>query len=522
MKRRMATVVLAVMAVWGLSAMDLVEDEVLCSVSDIASVLDSEYMPGQVQTLPDKGKEGHAQVINTHSGSSYWARYLMPSHVPSVDELEEGQLILCNESFADPKPSDWAYRHQIWHFGLLTSTKEAFKGVVEVNYTRGYLQWCRLPDVPQQVAFRGGEVLCAYTQEPALENNAFATAKIQTLPSEVSRGMAEVRYANSAKGWTRYVVPSHPAKAEELKEGGWVLCSENFEKVRTELNYRYGSWYLMRITSLRDLFQEVVEANGINIPLEWLRVPEYTPEELQGIDMAEIVREAKAEEALDWIRRQRVLADWRIRKHAGRLEAELAASGSTQMSAEDARKDLEFFAGQTQQALEIITGLQKSVDQTAPPVAGPAVADSGQASADLSDQAKAHTEKGTLRYQETVRSATTELYGLVSLVAPATMESLEKARYHTPSQGDRSSDTEDAFDNYVPPPGGISGQDDSGKSLGDQIKDLEDELGEIGDDADLANVDLQNALDKQKQIIQTMSNLSKILHDTSMAVIRKN
>jgi len=174
------------------------------------------------------------------------------------------------------------------------------------------------------VAFRGGEVLCAYTQEAEMEKNVYATAKVQTLPSEVSRGMAEVRYANSAKGWTRYVVPSHPARAEELKVGDWVLCSENFEKLRTELNYRYGNWYLMRVTALRDLFQEVVEANGINIPLGWVRVPEYSPEELNAIDMEEIVREAKAGEALDWIRRQRMLADWRIRKHAGRLEAKRA------------------------------------------------------------------------------------------------------------------------------------------------------------------------------------------------------
>jgi hypothetical protein len=42
-----------------------------------------------------------------------------------------------------------------------------------------------------------------------------------------------------------------------------------------------------------------------------------------------------------------------------------------------------------------------------------------------------------------------------------------------------------------------------------------------GDDAQLANVDLQNMLQKQQQTLQMMSNISKMLHDTAMAVIRK-
>ena len=41
------------------------------------------------------------------------------------------------------------------------------------------------------------------------------------------------------------------------------------------------------------------------------------------------------------------------------------------------------------------------------------------------------------------------------------------------------------------------------------------------DDSQLANIDLQSALQKQQQTMQMMSNVSKMLHDTSMAVIRK-
>ena len=50
---------------------------------------------------------------------------------------------------------------------------------------------------------------------------------------------------------------------------------------------------------------------------------------------------------------------------------------------------------------------------------------------------------------------------------------------------------------------------------------LEETLNTLGDDAQLANVDLQNWLQKQQQTLQMMSNISKALHDTAMSVIRK-
>jgi hypothetical protein len=53
------------------------------------------------------------------------------------------------------------------------------------------------------------------------------------------------------------------------------------------------------------------------------------------------------------------------------------------------------------------------------------------------------------------------------------------------------------------------------------IKKFEEELNSVGDDAQLANVDLQNWLQKQQQTLQMMSNISKMLHDTAMSVIRK-
>jgi hypothetical protein len=53
------------------------------------------------------------------------------------------------------------------------------------------------------------------------------------------------------------------------------------------------------------------------------------------------------------------------------------------------------------------------------------------------------------------------------------------------------------------------------------IDSLEAQLHTIGEDAQLANIDLQDVLQKQQQTIQVLSNVSKMLHDTAMAVIRK-
>ena len=48
-----------------------------------------------------------------------------------------------------------------------------------------------------------------------------------------------------------------------------------------------------------------------------------------------------------------------------------------------------------------------------------------------------------------------------------------------------------------------------------------DFLERLGDDAQLANLDLQNMLQRQQQALQMMSNIAKTMHDTAMAVIRK-
>lgn len=53
-----------------------------------------------------------------------------------------------------------------------------------------------------------------------------------------------------------------------------------------------------------------------------------------------------------------------------------------------------------------------------------------------------------------------------------------------------------------------------------RIHTKENELQTLGEDAQLVNIDLQNTLQRLQQTIQMMSNISKQLHDTAMAIIR--
>jgi prefoldin subunit 5 len=66
------------------------------------------------------------------------------------------------------------------------------------------------------------------------------------------------------------------------------------------------------------------------------------------------------------------------------------------------------------------------------------------------------------------------------------------------------------------PPKGVSGIEEMAAT----IQYWEEQLSTAGDDAQLANVDLQNWIQKVQQSLTTVSNVSKSAHDTAMSVIR--
>ena len=60
----------------------------------------------------------------------------------------------------------------------------------------------------------------------------------------------------------------------------------------------------------------------------------------------------------------------------------------------------------------------------------------------------------------------------------------------------------------------------SKNNAGDISGALESALATLGGDGQLANIDLQSAMQKQQQILQTMSSMQKASHDAAMATIR--
>jgi hypothetical protein len=56
--------------------------------------------------------------------------------------------------------------------------------------------------------------------------------------------------------------------------------------------------------------------------------------------------------------------------------------------------------------------------------------------------------------------------------------------------------------------------------LDNEIARWEECLATLADDSQLANINLQNMLQKQQQTLQMLSNVSKALHNTTMGIIR--
>jgi len=59
------------------------------------------------------------------------------------------------------------------------------------------------------------------------------------------------------------------------------------------------------------------------------------------------------------------------------------------------------------------------------------------------------------------------------------------------------------------------------KSLQTGLEVLDEKLATVGDDAQLANIDLQNVLQKQQQALQMLSNVMKSMQDTQLATISR-
>lgn len=124
--------------------------------------------------------------------------------------------------------------------------------------------------------FKKGEGLCGYYEDRGLLDNTYYVAKVVTAASSQTKNQAEALFVhNGKKKWTKFVIPSHKAKKNELKLGMIVFRHTwaGGEDISAE-SYRKQNWYLGRISSTDELFKGVVEVKGKKSYVKWLRVPD--------------------------------------------------------------------------------------------------------------------------------------------------------------------------------------------------------------------------------------------------------
>ena len=132
------------------------------------------------------------------------------------------------------------------------------------------------------VDFRKDEILCGSGEGGAFSTGYYA-AKVLKAASADTKNQAQVLYvSNGNKEWVSFVIPSHKAKKEELVVGaaafypvGW----EEYDDISLE-DYRQGQWGLGHITSLDDMFKNLVEIDGAKYNWKFVRAPD-TPSALE-------------------------------------------------------------------------------------------------------------------------------------------------------------------------------------------------------------------------------------------------
>ena len=129
------------------------------------------------------------------------------------------------------------------------------------------------------IDFKADEILAA-ENESNLVDNIFYAAKVLTSASASTKNQSEVLFVGSGKKqWSIATIPSHKASKDELTLDRVVFYSDfsTYEEL-TEDRYRKRAWRLGRISSVDELFKDVLEVNGTKMFVKWMRIPEASVE----------------------------------------------------------------------------------------------------------------------------------------------------------------------------------------------------------------------------------------------------
>jgi hypothetical protein len=128
------------------------------------------------------------------------------------------------------------------------------------------------------VDLRDGEVLCAAGTDVYKED--FYAARIVTPASAASKNQAEAVFLhNGKKEWVNFIIPSRKAAKQDLAIGKVVFVPHYYQE-RKELDvddYRKTVWVLGRVTSIDEMFKDLVEVGGHKYYWNLVRVPDKEP-----------------------------------------------------------------------------------------------------------------------------------------------------------------------------------------------------------------------------------------------------
>jgi hypothetical protein len=122
--------------------------------------------------------------------------------------------------------------------------------------------------------FKKDEVLCATGENPA--SLTYYLAKVLKPASDQTKNQAQVLYVMSgSKEWADFVIPSHPVKKEELKDGVAVFFPSGWAEYDTlnSNDYRSADWKVGHVTSLDEMFKNFVEIDGAKYTWKLVRIP---------------------------------------------------------------------------------------------------------------------------------------------------------------------------------------------------------------------------------------------------------
>jgi hypothetical protein len=128
---------------------------------------------------------------------------------------------------------------------------------------------------PSSVDFQSGEILCS-SDSGDMTDSIFKAAKVLKPASAATKNQAEVLWLeNGKKAWANYVVNSRKSEKADLAVGqavfflyGWA----EYDEIDSD-SYRKGNWKLGYITSVEDLYKNLVEISGSLYNIKFLRIP---------------------------------------------------------------------------------------------------------------------------------------------------------------------------------------------------------------------------------------------------------